>query len=156
MLNRRTKPSSDLAQSQGRAGSIERVESRLSPNRLVGIEGARGRRAPATTMMKDDDQASVELLRGLERQVRNRPVALAGIEELGKRGGDDPAGCVVQNQATGGQSHWLPGCLEDTVAGVDVKRQAVAVEAFIDQPLLPGGSRSGDQLVERLCARGVN
>jgi hypothetical protein len=74
-------------------------------------------------VVEDDDQAAVQLLETLERQIGDRPAALAGIEEFREWGRHDTPGCRVQDQATRHHGDRVPRVLEDAAFGVDVQQK---------------------------------
>jgi hypothetical protein len=59
-------------------------------------------------MPEDDDQAAVDLLESLERQVRDALTALEGVEEFRERRRHDRLLVDVQNQPARDQSRVVP------------------------------------------------
>ena len=70
--------------------------------------------------MEDDDEAAVELLESLERQIGRRAAPLADIEELGKRRRDHPARRFVEDETARQDREVVPTVLVYAAWRVDV------------------------------------
>ena len=81
---------------------------------------------PFALPREQDDQAAVELVEHLERAVRDDPVCLARIEELGERRRDNDTLLFVQDQPAGQQRKVVPQVIEDAGIAVNPQRAARA------------------------------
>jgi hypothetical protein len=123
-------------------------DPRRGPLRLVGAEAAFGGGAPRALVVEQDDEAAVELLKRLERQVRDGVQPLSHIEELGERRSYNTPLVGVEDDAAGEHGDVVPLPVVDAALAVAVQAQPVLAHVFGHQPLGLGRLQAVPELVE--------
>jgi hypothetical protein len=84
-------------------------------------------------MPEEDDQAAVDLLEGLEREVRYALAALEGVEELRERRRHDPLLLDVQDEPARDQRRVVPLPVIDAGGAIAIKPKPVGPSLLVDK-----------------------
>ena len=75
-------------------------------------------------MMEGNDEAAIELLESLERQIGHVAPPFADVEELRKRRCDHLTGCFIKNETAGHDGELIPAVVVDAAWRVDEQLQS--------------------------------
>jgi hypothetical protein len=104
---------------------------------------------------EDDDQASVDLLEGFERQVRNGLAALQCVVEFRKRGRRDRLILDVEDEPARDQGRVVPLSVEHAGLRVAIDAQPIRARLLGNQPRLARRPERVDKVAERYLSGGM-